>query len=348
MELAFLPRALRRELTPLALAGAPPERILESANELSRPGSWRPGPDVLESQIKAMECTHAGLLLLSDPAYPEPLRHISDPPIALYYRGQAQNPGGTWLAVVGSRKSSGNSISFTKDLARTLSEAGVGIVSGMAAGIDTAAHEGCIEGGGRTVAVLGCGVDVCYPRRNRALMELISQCGMVVSEYPMGTAPQPFHFPERNRIISGWCDGTLVVEAGRQSGALITARLASDQGRTVLAVPGAVWNPLSWGSNALIRDGAVPVRGPEDILDELVGILPRGKGSRSDPGAPLKDSELAVLEALDYDLPMHVDAVAEITRYPVSSVLPILLGLEMRGMAGQFPGKRFIRVAKGD
>jgi len=246
---------------------------------------------------------------------------------------------------VGSRASVGNSILFSRDLARSLAAAGVPVVSGMARGIDSAAHTGCLDGGTGTVAVLGCGVDVCYPRDNQSLMKRILMDGAIVSEYPMGTVPAAYHFPARNRIISGLCKGTVVVEAARGSGALVTARYASEQNRIVFAVPGAVWNPLSEGPNALIRDGAVPVRGVDDVLDEMFGIVPRRRRGGSSPAPCTGRTERAVLNALDYDLPQHVDSVAEVAGVPAARALTMLLELEMKGLASQLRGKRFLRLS---
>jgi len=195
--------------------------------------------------------------------------------------------------------------------------------------------------------VLGCGVDVCYPRENQALMRRILDSGAIISEYAMGTAPVAYHFPARNRIISGLCKGTVVVEAGRGSGALVTAKHAYEEGRIVFAVPGAVWNPLSEGPNALIRDGAVPVRDVHDVLDEVFGLAPRGEREKRSPAARLTRTEHAVLNALDYDLPRHVDSVAGVAGVPAALALTLLLELEMKGLAGQLRGKRFLRLSRG-
>jgi DNA processing protein len=343
-ELAFLPRSLSNALFPLASGGAPAERVLEEAYALDPSGSWKPDARVLAREIEALERTATRIVLAGDADYPPLLRHTAFPPICLHVRGALPASHETHVAIVGSRSSAGNSLTFTRDLARALGRAGVPVVSGMARGIDAAAHEGCLEADGATVAVLGCGADVCYPKDNRRLMEMITERGAVVSELPMGTTPAPFNFPARNRIISGWCAGTIVVEAGPGSGAMITAKYAIEQGRTVFAVPGAVWNPLSAGPNSLIVDGAAPVRGPDDVLQELMGVSALKGTGRPREAARVGPLEKTLLDALDYDEPRHVDAVAKVAGIPASKALSALLDLEIRGMAGRRMGLRFFRV----
>lgn len=346
--LAFVPRSLRAELYPLLVGGDSPEEILERARQLDPAMSWLPDTRSLELNLRAIESAGGALVLAGGKDYPPLLRDIYDPPLCLFVRGRLPAPEPSSVAIVGSRASVGNSISFTRDLARSLARVGVPVVSGMARGIDGAAHAGCLDGGAVTVAVMGSGADVCYPRDNRALMDRILEGGAIVSEYPMGTAPAAYRFPARNRIISGWCKGTIVVEAARSSGALVTAKCASEQGRIVFAVPGSVWNPLSEGPNDLIRDGAVPVRGVDDVLEELFGIAPLHRARRKERMDPLTGAERAVLSALDYDLPRHVDAIAGLARVTATRALGLLLELELKGLAGQLRGKRFLRVSRGD
>ncbi len=346
MALAFMPRAIAGKIYHMAARGASADRLLQEARELDGNESWRPEPGALRSQIRALRASACEVLLPGDESYPALLRHIADPPLCLFVRGRLPGPRATMVAVVGSRSSCGNALVFTEDLARSLARAGLTVVSGLARGVDSAAHKGCIEGGGVTVAVLGCGVDICYPRENKTLMGTIARGGAVLSEYPMGTAPQPYHFPCRNRLISGLCVGIIVVEGGARSGALVTAKCAAQQGRTVFAVPGAVWNPLSDGPNALIADGAVPVRGPDDVLQELMGVSPCAGGKRpkrETAGGP----ERAVLDALDHDQGRHVDVIARASGTPPAEVLTTLLRLEVKGLAGRLPGMRFFRVGKG-
>ena len=205
--------------------------------------------------------------------YPGMLAEIADPPDPLYLRGNAGALAGPHLAVVGARSATPQGRQTAARLASELAAAGLGVVSGLARGVDAAAHAGALAAGGVTVAALGTGVDVCYPARHRALAERIAATGALVSELPPGTPPRPGHFPRRNRIISGLCVGVLVVEAAERSGSLITARTALEQGREVFAVPGSVRNPLSRGCHALIRAGAVLVESAADVLAELRGPL---------------------------------------------------------------------------
>lgn len=345
--LGYVPRALRSELCILAAEGAGAEDILERAWRLDPVMKWMPDAGRLERDADALERMGGRAVLAGDDTYPPLLRQIHDPPLCLYARGVLPDPTTPAVAIVGSRASVGNSLSFAEELSRALAAYGVTVVSGMARGIDGAAHKGCLTGGAKTVAVLGCGVDVCYPRDNRLLMKRIIDGGAVISEYPMGTPPTPYHFPARNRIISGCCSGTVVVEAARHSGALVTADYASEQGRVVFAVPGAVWNPLAEGPNALLRDGAVPVRGAHDVIEEMFGIAPRDRGDGAVEKERMTRDERAVLSALDYDVPRHVDAVCGCARVSAPRTLTLLLELEIKGLARQFSGKRFIRLNPG-
>jgi DNA processing protein len=345
--LAFVPRTLARLLLPLAADGAGADFLLERAHEMSGPEEWWPGPQRIDEEIRALERTGAWIVPFGGHQYPELLQHVHDPPLCLHVRGQLPGAGKTCVAIVGSRASKHNCLSFTLRMARELAEAHAPVVSGMARGVDSAAHAGCLDGGERTVAVLGCGVDVCYPRDNRDLMKRILENGAVVSEHPMGTKPVAHHFPARNRIISGWCAGTVIVEAAQGGGGLITARCASEQDRTVFAVPGAVWNPLSWGPNHLIRDGAVPVTCAEDILEELFGISPPGQKPDSPVGDRLSWSEEVLLEFLDYDSALHVDDLARLAGMRTSEALPVLLQLEVMGLVLQLRGLRFLRAGGG-
>ena len=220
------------------------------------------------------------VITLSDAAYPELLRAIDDPPIVLYCRGKLQTLAARpAVAVVGPREQTQYGYRVTKNLAYQLARAGVTIVSGMARGTDAAAHAAALEAGMPTIAVFGCGLDICYPPENSALYEDIPKTGLLVSEYPPGTPPSGNHFPARNRIVSGICCGVLLPEAPKKSGSLITAACAADQGREVFAVPGNIDVPSSVGTNALIRDGAHPVTAAEDILSVLAAQYPERIGA---------------------------------------------------------------------
>jgi DNA processing protein len=243
----------------------------ELAHQLKRP----PDEDVRQSIDQAMDwAKHPGhhILTLADPAYPRALLDIHDPPLLLYVNGTPEMLSRPALAIVGARSASSGGMDNAKAFARHLARQGWCIHSGLALGIDTAAHEGALQAGpshGGTVAVLGTGIDIVYPARNRDLAHRIAEHGALVSEFPLGTRALPYQFPKRNRLVAGLCRGVLVVEAARQSGSLITARLASDMGREVFAIPGSIHSPLSRGCHALIRQGAKLVESAQDIQDEL-------------------------------------------------------------------------------
>lgn len=312
-----------------------------------------------DRQLAALERFHVRLVTRDDPFYPRPLKDIPDPPAALYVRGELDEKDRFAVALVGSRNATAYGKSVTARLARDLAGAGLTVVSGGAIGIDTAAHSAVVEGGGRTLVVLGTGLDVDYPRENRRLFEsaLERGCGALISEFPMGSQPEPWHFPMRNRIISGLSMGVVVVEAGAQSGALLTAGLAGEQGREIMAVPGNVDRPSSRGANGLIRDGAVLVESAQDILRTL-GILmlepPAGPDSPRRPNAAppaasarpspnLSDSQKRILEHLTLT-PRHIDALAADVRMAAPDVSVQLTLMELSGVVRRLPGNCYIRI----
>jgi DNA processing protein len=281
------------------------------------------------------DCAAAGIRLVPIGAgdYPEGLRAITDAPLVLYLAG-ADVPLEDSVAVVGSRAPTQPGREFAGELARDLAAAGWTVVSGMARGIDAAAHEGALRGGGKTVAVLGCGVDVLYPPEAGRLRSRILEQGALVSEYPPGTPPLPRHFPARNRIISGISRGVVVVEAPSRSGALITARLALDQGREVMAVPGNPLFPHTAGSNRLIREGAEPVTGAADVTAAL------GWGRRR----PEADGrERLILDFLSR--PRHAGEIAEALGIPAPELLPCLLEMEFRKLLERSPGDYYKKMS---
>lgn len=273
------------------------------------------------------------IVTMMDSEYPEMLKYIYDPPIVLYVKGDI--PQSNAVAVVGSRRASGYGIETAFKLSSGLAQAGVLVVSGLARGIDTAAHCGALNESFTTVAVLGCGVDIPYPPENKSLMERIIQWGAVISEYPPGTPPAPYNFPSRNRIISGMSLGTLVVEAGLKSGSLITAKYALEQGRDVFAVPGNINHLNSMGTNRLIKDGAKIVLGVDDILEELnFGLAPvekvkvkKGKASDND----LNDEGRKIINALKIE-DLYDEELSMKTAIPLNELFEILLDLELKGM----------------
>jgi DNA processing protein len=298
-----------------------------------------------ETQLALAERHGARILSYWDPDYPELLRTIHDPPVVLYTKGPLDWKTFTGIAVVGTRFPSTYGRQAAERLSEELSLRGVTVVSGMARGVDTAAHKGALRGGGGTAAVLGSGLDVVYPPENRRLYLEIMGTGAVVSEFPMGAAPEAPHFPRRNRIISGLCRGTVVVEAGDKSGALLTSDLALEQNREVFAVPGTIFSPKSTGTNRLIRDGAKLVTGVEDILSEFpeagfaggVGKIPAFNPDR------LPADERKIWNVLTQE-PSHIDQVASMSGVATPEALALLLSMELKSCVKQITGMRFMRL----
>lgn len=283
------------------------------------------------------------IITLQDEKYPPRLREIFDPPIVLYVRGELLPEDENAVAIVGTRHPSFYGKVVAEDLGKKLSERRVTVVSGMARGIDTASHRGALSGEGRTAAVLGCGVDVCYPPENAKIMESIAEKGAVLSEFPMGTAPEKGNFPRRNRVISGMSMGVIVVEAAQKSGSLITASLALEQGREVFAVPGKVDSPRSVGTNELIKEGAKLVHDVDDVIEEILpGMKFDEREDKSKNGEPLSPDEDIVFRKLSSE-PVHVDSLCGDINLPASKVSSILMMLEVKGLVKQLPGKQFAR-----
>jgi DNA processing protein len=302
--------------------------------------------DMVEREVTALAAVGATFIAWSDDAYPVRLREIPDPPPVLAVRGGIEAGDEVAIAVVGTRRASEYGRRIASEIAGGLAAAGVTVVSGMAAGIDAAAHRAAIEADGRTVAVLGTGVDVVYPRWHVALADAITQHGALVSEFPCGAPPLQFHFPRRNRLISGLTLGTVVVEAAEQSGSLITASFALEQGRHVCAVPGPAGAVNQRGSHRLIQEGARLVTSAEDVLAEL---LPAYRARLSARRAAAVEANLTAPErrilGVIPDGGGHVDQVIREAGVPPAAVLETLLALELRGLVRQLPGKRFCRLA---
>ena len=299
-------------------------------------------------QRAAAEACGARLVTLEDAEYPATLRAVVLSPPFLLVRGSLDREDALAISIVGSRKPSPYGLRAAERLAGDLAVRGVTVVSGLARGIDTAAHRGALAAGGRTVAVLGCGLDVVYPPENRELGRDIAGAGAVVSQFPLGTPPLPAHFPIRNRVIAGLALGTVVVEAAERSGALITARLAGELGREVYAVPGNVSSAVSEGTNRLIQDGAKLVRGWEDVVAELApvwraALRPVATPARAD--APVHaggGGDVRLLPLLGDD-PVAIDAVIERSGLAPGDVAASLMALELRGLVRQLPGQRYVR-----
>ena len=302
--------------------------------------------------------TQHALTYLGHSQYPDSLLQTEDPPLLLFVQGPEAllNSGAPWfpypatLAMVGSRNPSAQGIINARDMAQALAEQGLCIVSGLARGIDAAAHEGALQSKASkapsTIAVVGTGLDQVYPRAHTALAQQIALHGLVISEYPLGSEPLPRHFPQRNRIISGLSQGTLVVEAALQSGSLITARLASEQGREVFAIPGSIHAPQAKGCHALLRQGAKLVETAADILDELQGInMPVSPTPQAQAAIKTKVSEQEpeLLRALGHD-PMPLDTLMARTGWDAAHLQAQLMELELDGMVARLPGGLFQRI----
>jgi DNA processing protein len=318
-------------------------------------------------QQEKMRESGAELITIGDARYPPLLREIYDPPILLFARGRVELLGSIMLGVVGTRRPTPYGVAASERLAADLAHAELTIVSGMARGIDSAAHKATLAAGGDTVAVLGCGVDIVYPIENRKLASDIGVKGLILSEFPMGSTAFPQNFPIRNRIISGMSVGVLVVEGAQYSGSAITAKLAMDQGREVFAVPGNITSKLSWGPNLLIKQGAKLVQDWNDVVTELPAesrrhLTNRGKErilrgggvatSATEPASLLENlgpefGSVArrTLDALKVDASIHLDDLLEIVQdTSASELIAALFELEMLGLVKQLPGKTFVKV----
>lgn len=320
------------------------------------------GPDVAESirrwedkvdliaELKRIQEYRCEVLISSDDAYPKYLREIYDPPIVLYVRGRLTTADHAGIAMVGSRTTTAYGIDTARRLGYQLANCGITVVSGGARGIDTSAHQGALAGKGRTVAVLGCGINIVYPSENAQLFEKIVDHGAVITQFPFNRKADKQTFPIRNRIVAGMTTGTIVVEANLASGALITANMAADAGRAVFAVPGRIDSPRSRGCHDLIRKGARLCEGLDDILDELGQLLPASADRAEEQSGPvvvnLSEQEQAIYDLLS-DEEKHIDDIVHESGLTSPVVSVHLLKLEMKRVIRQLPGKRFARAAPG-
>ncbi|MBH2010200.1 MAG: DNA-protecting protein DprA [Xanthomonadaceae bacterium] len=374
---------LRLALTPgvgnttarklLAAFGSAQAIFEQSSATLQKLGSdklasaLRSEPSSLATQLQTtLDWLQAGddrrIAVLGDAAYPAALLDIEDPPLMLYMLGTLSSHADTAtktiansLAIVGSRNPTPQGESNARQFARAFGSAGICVVSGLALGIDGAAHDGAMLGGGETIAVVGTGLDRVYPKKHLALAHRIARQGMIISEFPLGTPPLTANFPRRNRIISGLSRGTLVVEAALQSGSLITARLAAEQGKEVFAIPGSIHSPQSRGCHALIKQGAKLVEVAQDVLEEL-RLVPAGAAPAADAlqvpaegdegDAPVACSEDPLLAALGFDA-VSLDALQARTGLDTGHLQAQLLELELGGQVARLPGGLFQRMAAG-
>jgi DNA processing protein len=348
-------RSSRSELEAHGLSGAIAQSIASGCTF----------DDAVIQQERMMEAG-ATLIPFTSPLYPARLREIYDPPLVLYARGQLNLLDTVMLAVVGTRRPTTYGKAATERLAGDLATAGLTIVSGMARGIDTSAHQSALNVGGNTVAVFGCGVDLVYPAENRKLATTIAEKGLVLSEFPMRSPAYPQNFPVRNRIVSGISIGVLVVEGAQYSGSAITARLALDQGREVFAVPGNITSRMSWGPNLLIKQGAKLVQEWNDVVVELEPEVRRRLASEGRAALHLPDESnvpqqaslpigpagevcRVVLAMLKVDVPLQLDTLLESSdTWSSSEMIAALFELEMLGIIRQLPGKNFVRVWAAD
>jgi DNA processing protein len=341
-------RASRSELEAVGLSGGIAQTISSGCTF----------EDAVDQQQKMLD-TGATLISLTDPRYPPRLRDIFDPPVVLFARGRIELLQTVMLGIVGTRRPTPYGLAAAERLSADLSQAQLTITSGMASGIDTAAHKAVLAVKGNTIAVLGCGVDLVYPAENRKLASDLAAGGLLVSEFPMSAPPFPQNFPIRNRIISGMSAGVLVVEGAQYSGSSITAKLAMDQGREVFAVPGNITSKMSWGPNLLIKQGAKLVQEWNDVIVELLPEDRRrliangqrqllGDSVKEENGLPEGPQAIVgreLLARLKPDLPIHLDALLETLEYHSSSeVIAALFELEMLGLVRQLPGKNFVKV----
>lgn len=322
--LAAGPSALRRHLS-------------EALVETVRTG---PDPARIDATLQWLEDPANAVLTLADRDYPAALLEIADPPPLIYMKGAARLLNRSALAIVGSRNATAQGTQNARAFARELSDAGLTVVSGLALGIDAAAHRGGLDGASSSVAVVGTGLDVVYPARNRALAHELAGAGALVSEFPLGTAPLAMNFPRRNRLIAGLSRGCLVVEAAIKSGSLITARYALEQGREVFAIPGSIHSTLSKGCHRLIKQGAKLVESSADVLEEL-GLASAGAVTKVAHEVP--DEHREILDAMGFD-PIDLDTLCERLGLTPETASAMLLTLELEGLASRLPGGKFQRL----
>jgi len=325
------PASALREAVGPALAKALAERPDAFDQRLAQARDW------------LTSATDRHVIALGDPRYPQRLLESPDAPLLLYLQGDLTKLGQPSLAMVGSRRATAQGLDTARSFAAALAQGGLTIISGLAQGIDKAAHEGALDTDAGTIAVVGNGLDRVYPAAHRDLAHRIAQRGLLVSEYAPGTPPLPEHFPQRNRIISGLSLGTLVVEAALRSGSLITARLASEAGREVFAIPGSIHAAQSQGCHALIKQGAKLVETPQDVLDELPSAAPPGARTTAALPSPVDDSDGDPLLAALGHAPTTLDAIQARTGLPTGELMARLLELELLGRVARLPGNLYQR-----
>jgi DNA processing protein len=350
IDLYDIPRMSEARLKNLLTAFGTPEKIFQASRaellsvrgideELaSRIKSYERSNET-DDKIKRLKCLNGKIISYLDPDYPKALKHIAHSPPVLFVLGEILPQDTKALAIVGTRTPSHYGQMVAEKFAYELAKLGITIVSGLARGIDTCAHIGALKAQGRTIAVLGCGVDIYYPVENKKYYEMIRKNGAVISEFNLGTGPLAMNFPRRNRIISGLSLGVLVVEAPTDSGVLHTVNWALDQGKEVFAIPGAIDKKTSSGTNQLIKDGAKPVTSVEDICAELQIAFTKEVKKE----IPVNEQEKKILDALSNE-PLYADELVAILNEPISVILTQLLSLEIKGLVKQLPGSKYIKT----
>ncbi|MBN1830794.1 MAG: DNA-processing protein DprA [Deltaproteobacteria bacterium] len=296
-------------------------------------------------ELANVEKCGAKIVSFHDPSYPAALKEIHDPPILLYVKGKDLPKNVTFVGVVGSRNPSPYGSKSAQMIGQGLGRRGLGVVSGMAKGVDASAHWGCLASQGFTIAVLGTGIDIVYPAQNRKLADSIANKGALISEFPVGTPPEPKNFPIRNRVISGLSRGVIVVEATMKSGSLITAALALEQDREVFAVPGSIHSFKSTGCHFLIKQGARLIENSDDVLDELgmnYDYSPKSDTFQKEVLPPMDESEKVIYDMIG-DYPLHIDQITRQGNLAPGKAASILMRMELKGMIRQLPGKVFVR-----
>jgi DNA processing protein len=324
--------------------GAPTEALREaglSAKVIENVVELRSSID-LDLVWEQLEAKGITVLIQTDENYPRRLQELDQPPPVIYMLGELTSEDEWAVAVVGTRRVTAYGKQVAEDIAGTLARNGISVISGLARGVDSISHQAALHAGGRTIAVLGCGLDRIYPPENRRLAEQITAHGALISDYPPGTPPEASNFPPRNRLISGLSLAVVIVEAGQTSGALITAAFAADQGREVFAVPGNINSPGSKGTNRLIRDGAQPLLHPEQILEELeLTMVAEQRTARV--VLPADAVEAQLFEALGRE-PLHIDEIRSRTDLPIEKVTATLAVMELKGMVSQVGGMQYIAL----